>query len=66
MTSRSSVPRVKLVGLERAARLAGEAFAHEDMASLSGSRFGGTGQSRRLWWLVAAVALVGLIALALR
>lgn len=60
----TSVPRVKLVGLERAARLAGEVFAHEDMASLSRRRF--TGQSRRLWWLVAAAALIGLAALALR
>lgn len=62
----TSVPRVKLVGLERAARLAGEAFAHEDMASLSGPRIGGAIQSRRLWWLVAAAALIGLVALALR
>lgn len=66
MTSQSSVPRVKLVGLERAARLAGEAFAHEDMASLPNSRLGGMSQSRRLWWLTAAAALIGLVVLALR
>lgn len=66
MTSQSPVPRVKLVGLERAARLAGEAFAHEDMAGLASSRLGGMSQSRRLWWLVAAIALIGFVALALR
>lgn len=65
MTSHSPVPRVKLAGLERAARLAGEAFAHEDMAGLPNPRLG-MSQSRRLWWLVAAIALTGLIALALR
>ncbi|TCR66516.1 hypothetical protein [Bosea sp. BK604] len=64
MTSHAPVPRVKLAGLERTARLAGEAFAHEDLAVLP-PRFG-MSQSRRLWWLVAAIALAGLVALALR
>lgn len=66
MTSRSPVPRVKLLGLERAARLAGEAFGHEDMAPLTGARFGEPSLSRWLWWLAAAIALAGLVALALR
>lgn len=65
MTSHAPVPRVKLAGLERTARLAGEAFAYEDLAVLPNPRYG-TSQSRRLWWLVAAIALAGLTALALR
>lgn len=55
-----------MAGLERAARFAGEAFGHEDMAPLAAAPAAETGQSRKLWWFAAAVACAGLIALALR
>ena len=60
VASRRSVPSVKIAGLERAARFAGESFGHEDVASLSASRFAETPQSRRLYWLVAGAVLLGL------
>ena len=66
MASRRSVPSVKIAGLERAARFAGESFGHEDMPSLPESRFAEIPQSRRFWWVIACVALIGLVALALR
>ena len=66
MVARSSVPGMKMAGLERTARLAGESFGYEDMALLTGSRSIDAGQGRRLWWLAASVALIGVVALALR
>ncbi len=66
MASRSSVSRMKLAGLERAARLAGESFGHEDMPAFSGTVFGAPGHARRLWWFAAAIALIGFAVLALR
>ncbi|KFC68907.1 hypothetical protein FG93_03529 [Bosea sp. LC85] len=66
MVARSSVPGVKMAGLERTARLAGEAFGYEDMAFLARSRATDIGQSRKLWWLAASIAVIGLVALALR
>jgi predicted cobalt transporter CbtA len=56
-----------LAGLERAARLAGESFGHEDLAPLQGMPFAGIQSSRWLWWLAAALAAAaGLAALSLR
>jgi hypothetical protein len=57
---------MKLAGLERAARLAGESFGHEDMPAFSGPVFGAPSHSRRLWWFAAAIALIGFAVLALR
>ena len=67
MASRQSVPGIRLAGLERAARLAGESFGHEDLAPLPGMPFAGFQSSRWLWWLAAALAATaGLAALSLR
>lgn len=66
MVARSSVPGMKMAGLERTARLAGESFGYEDMALLTGSRSIDGGYSRKLWGLAAAIAVIGFVALALR
>ena len=62
VASRQSVPVAGIAGLQRAARLAGESFGHEDVigqplmnADLHSSRW--------LWWLVAVAASAGLAAL---
>ncbi len=66
VASRAVVPKIRLAGLERAARHAGEAFAYEELSGHPETRDAESAQLRRLWWLAAAVALVGLVALALR
>ncbi len=60
------VPSVRVAGLERAARLAGEAFGHEEAAPLS-RRHGMTVVPSWIAWLLAAlVAVIGLAALSPR
>lgn len=64
MASRTVVPKIRLAGLERAARHAGEAFAYEELSAFPDARE--AAQLRRLWWAAAAIALAGLVILALR
>lgn len=66
VVSRTVVPRIRLAGLERAARHAGEAFAYEELSGFPSAREAEAAQLRRLWWIAAAVALAGLVVLALR
>ncbi len=66
MSSHSAVPKIRLAGLERAARCAGESFAYEELSGIVPARDGDAAQLRRLWWLVAALALAGFAVLALR
>ncbi|WP_332699760.1 hypothetical protein [Bosea sp. (in: a-proteobacteria)] len=66
MASRTVVPKIRLAGLERAARHAGEAFAYEELSGFPSVREAEAAQLRRLWWIAAAIALVGLVILALR
>ncbi len=62
VASRQSVPVAGIAGLQRAARLAGESFGHEDVigAPLTAADPHG---SRWLWWLAAVAASAGLAAL---
>jgi len=60
------VPSMRVAGLERAARLAGEAFAYEELSGSEMRRGAEFAQSHRLWWAVALVALIGLTVVALR
>lgn len=60
MVSRSGVPKMRLAGLERAARYAGESFAYEDLPAAPESQVG------RLWWIAAIVAFAALVTLGLR
>ena len=65
VATRRSVPSIRIAGLQRAARLAGESFGHEDLPSLPRLRRAALQPS--LWWLVAALAAIsGLAALSLR
>lgn len=66
MASRSAVPKIRLAGLERAARCAGEAFAYEELSGYTTAQDAETAQLRRLWWIAASVALIGLVLIALR
>lgn len=62
VASRQSVPVAGIAGLQRAARLAGESFGHEDVigAPLTASD---PQASRWLWWLAAVAASAGLAVL---
>ena len=66
MASRSAVPKIRIVGLERAARFAGEAFAYEDLSGVETRHDAESTQLRRLWWVAAIAALIGLALVALR
>ncbi|CAN7216489.1 hypothetical protein LJR090_000861 [Bosea sp. LjRoot90] len=66
MASRSAVPKMRIAGLERAARFAGESFAYEELPGLGPQQDPETAQMRRLWWAAAVVALIGLAVVALR
>lgn len=66
MASRSAVPKVRIAGLERAARFAGESFAYEELSGFSPRQDTEAAQLRRLWWGAAIVALIGLAIVALR
>jgi hypothetical protein len=56
-----------VAGLERAARLAGEAFGHEEPAPLNRLGLAATAPSRWLVWLSAGLAaIVGLLVLSTR
>lgn len=66
MASRTVVPKIRLAGLERAARHAGEAFAYEELPGLPDAGEAEAAQLRRLWWAAAVIALAGLVILALR
>ncbi len=66
MVSRSSVPKIRLAGLERAARFAGESFGYEELSGFETRRDAETAQLRRLWWAAAVIALIGLAIVALR
>lgn len=62
VASRQSVPVAGIAGLQRAARLAGESFGHEDVI---GAPLAATDpqSSRWLWWLAAVAASAGLAVL---
>lgn len=64
MALRRSGDRMRLAGLERAARFAGEAFAYEDLVILP--RFAAPLLPIATAALIAAAILVGLTALMLR
>jgi len=66
VASRSAVPKIRIAGLERAARFAGESFAYEELSGFEQRHDAEGAQLRRLWWLAAIVALIGLVAVALR
>lgn len=56
VASGALVPRGRVAGLERAARLAGEAFGHEEPAPLNRLSLAATAPSRWLIWLSAGFA----------
>jgi hypothetical protein len=56
VVSRHSGSRVRLAGLQRAQRFAGEAFGHEEHAPLQRLRPADVLPSRWRWWLAAAFA----------
>ncbi len=62
VASRQSVPVAGMAGLQRAARLAGESFGHEDVIGTPLATNDPHG-SRWLWWLVAVTASAGLAVL---
>lgn len=67
VASGALVARGRVVGLERAARLAGEAFGHEEPAPLTRLHLAALHPSRWLVWLAAGfAAIVGLVALSTR
>ncbi|AZO77315.1 MULTISPECIES: hypothetical protein [unclassified Bosea (in: a-proteobacteria)] len=66
MASRSAIPKIRIAGLERAARFAGESFAYEELSGFERRHDAETTQLRRLWWAAAIVALIGLAVVALR
>ncbi|KRE12907.1 hypothetical protein ASE66_20725 [Bosea sp. Root483D1] len=66
MASRSAVPKIRIAGLERAARFAGESFAYEELSGFETRQGAEAAQLRRLWWAAAIVALIGLAIVALR
>ena len=60
-------PSVRVAGLERSARLAGEAFGHEEPAPLSRLNAAALQPSRWLLWLAAGLAATaGLLVLGAR
>ncbi len=66
MALRSSVPGVRVAGLERTARLAGEAFGHEELGRLDRIHMASTPTGRWLWGIVVLLSIAGLSLLALR
>lgn len=65
MTLRHPAPNMGMAGLQRAARLAGESFGHEDISASPGLHPAALTSS--LWWFAAALAgTAGLVALSLR
>lgn len=66
MTLRQSVPSIRVAGLERAARMAGEAFGHEDLGPLPRFPSQAPQTSHLVWLLAALAAIAGFAALILR
>lgn len=66
MALRSSVPGIRVAGLERTARLAGESFGHEELGRLDQLRLVPTQSARWLWGIVVLMSVIGLSLLALR
>ena len=62
VASSQSVPVAGIAGLQRAARLAGESFGHEDVIVTPLSAADAHG-ARWLWWLAAVAASAGLAVL---
>lgn len=60
MLSRSSVPQYQSIGLDRAARLTGEAFGFDDPVSENHHAHAMGPASRVIWVLAAVAALSGL------
>ena len=66
MLSRSDVPRYQTIGLDRAAKLTGEAFGFEDAASPERAAPHSSFGSKVLWLMAGLTALGGLAYIALR
>jgi len=62
VASRQTVPVAGIAGLQRAARLAGESFGHEDVIGQPLAN-ADSHASRWLWWLAAVAASAGLVVL---
>ncbi|RYE32830.1 MAG: hypothetical protein EOP23_11105 [Hyphomicrobiales bacterium] len=62
VVSRQSVPVAGIARLQRAARLAGESFGHEDVIGTPLAP-ADAHASRWLWWLAAIAAFAGLMVL---
>lgn len=59
VVSRQSVPGVRIAGLERAARFAGESFGHEEATfSVAENRVGGSAAVRLGLWITTSLAAV--------
>jgi len=58
VVSRQSVASVRLAGLERAQRFAGESFGHEELSGLPELGFRGSLQARLFWAFAGCAALV--------
>ena len=66
VASSAFVPSMRVAGLERASRFAGEAFGYEEAAPLLHRRDRALFPNGVLWLLAAVVAVIGLAALSLR
>jgi len=63
---RQSVPSIRVAGLERAARMAGEAFGHEDLGPVPGLSSQAPQTSHLVWLFAALAAVAGFAAILLR
>ena len=64
VVSRQSVPAVRMTGLERAARFAGESFGHEEATfSLAENKAGAGATKLGLWIATSLAAVAGLSAI---
>lgn len=63
VVSRQSVPAVRIAGLERAARCAGESFGHEEATFSVAENKAGTATRLGLWIATSLAAVGGLSAI---
>ncbi len=66
MALRSSVQGIRVAGLERTARLAGESFGYEELGRIDQLRLAQTPSTRWVWAVIALFSVAGLCLLALR
>ena len=60
VVSRQSVVSVRLAGLERAQRFAGESFGHEELTGMAGTGFRVSQQARLFWGFAGAATCLAL------